>query len=71
MRGDDIDALAHDLLAALRDGSTDALIDGDPLESSYFEGKLVGGVLLDGHFDLRRAAMYLLRARDRQKRSGQ
>lgn len=65
----DIDDLAHALFAALRDGSDNALVMGDPLDSTYFEGELIHGVLLDGRFDLRRVAALLLAELDKMRRS--
>lgn len=54
------DACAVDLACALYevldDGSQDALMAGDPLQSYYSDGELLSGVLLDGRFDLKKAA---------------
>ena len=54
------DDLARALFVALWHGGPDALIVGDPLGAHWWDGKLLQGATLDGEFDLRRAAEWLL-----------
>lgn len=56
-----IDNLACALFKALCAGNPKGLVIGEPLEKvCYFEGELLDGVLVDGVFDLKRAASFLI-----------
>lgn len=54
------DDLALALFVALRHGGPAALIVGDTLGAHWWDGELLQGATIDGEFDLRRAAEWLL-----------
>jgi hypothetical protein len=57
----EIEQLALDLFDALREAGPMAVVVGEPLEPSYFDnGEFYSGVLLDGEFDLMKAARALI-----------
>jgi hypothetical protein len=56
----DVERFAIALKAALKRCSNKAVVQGDPLDSSYFDGELIHGVLLDGQFDMKAVAESLI-----------
>ena len=54
------DDLAWALFVALWHGGPNALIVGDPTGAHWWDGELLQGATIDGEFDLRRAAEWLL-----------
>jgi hypothetical protein len=57
----EVEQVALDLFAVLREAGPGAIVDGEPLAPSYFEnGELFSGVLLDGEFDFMKAAKALI-----------
>lgn len=46
------------LIRALRQGGPEAVISED--DPVYFNGKLIGGTLIDGTFDLRKVVLSLM-----------
>lgn len=64
---EDVDRLAELLHDVLRQAGPDALVSGEPLDAAYADGRLIDGVLIDGLFDLRRAAELLSSALEKPR----
>ena len=63
------DRLAEALHRAIgQSGSEGALVLGDPLVVSYDDNRLIDGVIIDGMFDLKNVARYLIDDLEMQKR---